>query len=116
MKKRICALIAVVLMFASVGQVLAKDGRYVREEAARRDMKLLTIEQAKDIAAKRLGSANVRFKDFDLDNEADDYPNGSDFRPVRFRDRRCNRRGLEVQARRLDYKGEKFLWLHRTIR
>lgn len=82
MKKRICALIAVVLMFASVGQVLAKDGRYVREEAARRDMKLLTIEQAKDIAAKRLGSANVRFKDFDLDNEADDYPNGSDFRPV----------------------------------
>ena len=70
----------VLCMFS--GQALAKDGYNVPKEAERRGIKLITIEQAQQIAIERLGSDKVRFKDMDLDNEADDYPNGTNFRPV----------------------------------
>ena len=31
---------------------------------------------------KRLNSDNARVKEIELENEADDYPNGTNFRPV----------------------------------
>ena len=44
------------------------EGYYVREEAARRNMSLISIEQAKRIACDRIGSRQVRFKDIDLED------------------------------------------------
>lgn len=58
------------------------DYRFTVEEAARRNITLISEQQAKDIAAKKLAVSNVVFKEIDLDNEADDYPNSSSFRPV----------------------------------
>ncbi|MBQ7501400.1 PepSY domain-containing protein [bacterium] len=58
------------------------EGYYVREEAARRNIRLISIEQAKRIASQRIGSGNLRFKEIELENEADDYPSPDYFRPV----------------------------------
>ena len=81
--KKLCALLAVVIVLGICGGALADhEGQYVREEAARRNITLITIEQARDIAVNRVGSGNVMVKDVDLEDEAEDYPNAENFRPV----------------------------------
>ena len=85
--KKICVLLAAVIVLGIFGQAFAHDHhdheeQYVIEEAARRDIKLLSAAEARDIAAKRIGSGNVRFKDVELEDEHDDYPNAERFRPV----------------------------------
>lgn len=83
MKIKFCILLAVVMLLTVSCQAFAHDdGHFVIKEASRRNIELITAQQAKEIAAKRLGSNNVRFKDAELDNEADDYPNNTGFRPV----------------------------------
>ena len=81
MKRKAIALMLV--MFAVVAAYAGHhDERYVREEAARINMKLLTVTQAEEIAAKSFDSGNVRIKEVELEDEADDYPNDIYFRPV----------------------------------
>lgn len=83
-----CLLMIMLLAFAVIGGMSCAayaddhDGYYVREEAARRNIRLISIEQAKRIASQRIGSGNLRFKDIDLENEADDYPSPDYFKPV----------------------------------
>ena len=73
--KKICVLLAAVVVLGVFGQAFAHEGRhdheeqYVIEEAARRDI-------------KRIGAENVRFKEIELEDEHDDYPNAERFRPV----------------------------------
>lgn len=82
----VAVLLSMLGLFCSFSTVaLANDDYedyYVREEAARRDMVLISVEQAKSIAARRIGSNHVRFKDVDLEDEGDDYPSRDGFRPV----------------------------------
>ena len=86
--KKICMLLAAVIVLRTFGQAFAHSGhhdheeQYVIEEAARRDIKLISAAEAKEIAAKRLGSENIRFKEVELEDEHDDYPNSERFRPV----------------------------------
>lgn len=86
--KKICVLLAAVIVLGVFGQALAHDDRhdheeqYVIEEATRRDIKLISAAEAKEIAAKRLGSENIRFKEVELEDEHDDYPSPESFRPV----------------------------------
>ena len=82
MKRKLFVLMLASLLLALAAQAFADDGYYVREEASRRGMKLISTEEVRSIASKHIGASNISFKDFDLDNEAHDYPNGSDFRPV----------------------------------
>lgn len=82
MKKVLCVLMLVVLSAMS-GIALANEEPFVREEAARRNMKLISQEEAMKIARERIGSENVRFKDADLEDEDDYYMGRTDFRPVR---------------------------------
>lgn len=82
MKRKLFALVLASLLLVFAAQAFADDGYYVREEASRRGIKLISTEQVRSIASKHIGANNISFKDFDLDNEAYDYPNGSDFRPV----------------------------------
>ncbi|MBQ3646756.1 MAG: PepSY domain-containing protein [Synergistaceae bacterium] len=84
MKKVFFTLILAAFVFGFSGIVFADDdGRYVRERAAQENIKLITVEQAKQIALQKLNAgSNVYFKDIDLDDEADDYPNATYFRPV----------------------------------
>ena len=83
MKSKLLAVLLLVCMFALVGTAYADhDGRWVREEAARRQMTLITINQAREIASKSFASGNVRIKEIELENEADDYPNDIHFRPT----------------------------------
>ena len=58
------------------------EERYVREEAARRNITLITLKEAEQIAMQQLKSRNFRFKESELEDEADDYPNAINFRPV----------------------------------
>ncbi|MBQ7577177.1 MAG: PepSY domain-containing protein [Synergistaceae bacterium] len=81
-RKFFAAIIFALVLGIFAGAAFADDSYFVREEAARRNMHLISVEQAKSIAEGRLNSRNVIFKDVDLDNEADDYPNGTNFRPV----------------------------------
>ena len=77
-----------VLVLAFCGQALAhghhgdREARWCREEASRRNIKLLTVDEAKRIAEEHINERVVRFKDVDLEDEADDYPNDTGFRPV----------------------------------
>ena len=80
MKKLFC-LVLVILVLAGIASAHDREERYVREEAARRGMKLLTHSQAQAIVAERVGGT-IRLKEIELEDEADDYPNGTDFRPV----------------------------------
>ena len=86
--KKICVLLAAVVVLGVFGQAFAHEGRhdyeeqYVIEEAARRDIKLLSAAEARNIAAKRIGAENIRFKEIELEDEHDDYPNAERFRPV----------------------------------
>ena len=79
--KKIFCVILVILIMACVASASAREERYVREEASRRGMKILTHSQAQEIVAKRVGSS-IRLKEIELEDEADDYPNGDNFRPV----------------------------------
>ena len=82
MKKLLCALLVVV---ALAGISFAHDGheeRFVREEAARRNITLISREEAQRIAADKIHESGVRFKDADLDDEDDYYRKPGDFRPV----------------------------------
>ncbi|MBQ7216337.1 MAG: PepSY domain-containing protein [Synergistaceae bacterium] len=85
--KKLCMLLAAVIVLGIAGQAFAHDHhdheeQYIIEEAARRNITLITSAEARDIAAKRIGSGNVRFKDVELEDEHDDYPNSARFRPV----------------------------------
>ena len=82
-KKFFAAILFVLVLGIFAMSAFADDNdAYVREEAARRNMTLITLERAKSIASEKLQSNNLIFKDIDLDNEAKDYPNNTDFRPV----------------------------------
>lgn len=83
--KKFCALILVVMALAAPAFAHGHhhhEGRWCHEEAARRNITLITEAQAKKIAEDRINERGVTFKDIDLDNEADDYPSSSGFRPV----------------------------------
>ena len=86
--KKICMLLAAVIVLGVLGHALAHgdhhdhEEQYVIEEAARRDIKLISAAEAKEIAAKRLGSENIRFKEVELEDEHNDYPSPEKFRPV----------------------------------
>lgn len=81
--KKLCVILAFVIALLVCGSAFAHDDfQYVIEEAARRDITLITEAQAREIAVKRVGRENTRVKEVDLDNEADDYPDGTNFRPV----------------------------------
>ena len=82
MKRKFCFVLAFVIALVISGFAFADDTQYVLEEAARRDIKIITYDQAKEIALQRVKRENARVKEIDLDNEADDYPDGTDFRPV----------------------------------
>ena len=84
MNRKICIVLAFVCVLMLSFSALADYGesQYVLEEAARRDIKIITYDQAKEIALQRVKRENARVKEIDLDNEADDYPDGTDFRPV----------------------------------
>ena len=84
MNRKICIVLAFVCALMLSFSALAdhSESQYVLEEAARRDMKIITYDQAKEIALQRVKRENARVKEIDLDNEADDYPDGTDFRPV----------------------------------
>ena len=81
--KKLCAIMLVVMLFA--GTALAHghhEAQWCREEAARRNITLLSEEEAKRIAEERINERGVRFKEIELDEESDDYPSDSGFRPV----------------------------------
>ena len=83
MKKVLCALMIMILSVS--GTAFAHDNHketFVREEAARRNMKLITVEEARRIAAERINESGVRFKDADLEDEDDYHRSRDDFRPV----------------------------------
>ena len=81
--KKVCILLAVIMVLCICGGAFAgREEQYVREEAARRNITLLTVEEARDIAVKQFTSGNARVKDVDLEDEHDDYPNAENFRPV----------------------------------
>ena len=86
--KKLCVLLVTIIVLGFFGQAFAHNDhydheeQYVIEEAARRDIKLISAAEAKEIAAKCLGSENIRFKEVELEDEHDDYPNPERFRPV----------------------------------
>ena len=81
-KKFFAVIIFALVLGIFAGAAFADDDYYIREEAGRRNIHLISIEQARSIASQRLHSNNVRFKEIELDNEADEYPNSANFRPV----------------------------------
>ena len=84
MKKKVFAVIFCVALGISVC-AFANDyheERYVRSMAAEKNIKLISVEEAERIAQERLNSRNVRFTEMELEDEADDYPNAINFRPV----------------------------------
>ena len=82
MKKLLCAVMVMVLALSGVSFADGHEERYVREEAARRNMRLISRAEAERIAADRIGGGRVRFKDADLEDEDDYYFGNADFRPV----------------------------------
>lgn len=84
MKKALCVFLAALITLSLAGISLAdhREERYIQEEAARRNMRLISSEEAVRIARNRIGGSNVRIKDVDLEDEDDYYRNPSDFRPV----------------------------------
>ena len=83
MRRKLCIVLAFVMAILISRFAFAdNDTQYVLEEAVRRDMKIITYDQAKEIALQRVKKENTRVKEIDLDNEADDYPDGTNFRPV----------------------------------
>ena len=81
--KKLCVLLAVVMVLVlACGAFADREEQYTREESAKRGLKLLGVDEAKAIAAKQLGSDNIRYKEVELEEESDDYPNAERFRPV----------------------------------
>ena len=85
--KKLCAVLAAVMLLAMCGSAFAlrhmdREEKYVRDEAARRGMKLLTVVEVREIAAKQFEAGNVSVKEVELEDEWDDYPNADRFRPV----------------------------------
>ena len=81
--KKLCALLAFVMVLTVCAAAFAdREEHYTREEAAKRGLKLLSVAEAKAIAAKQLGSDNITYKDVELEEESGDYPNAENFRPV----------------------------------
>lgn len=80
--KKIFMAMLVVMLVGLSSQLMAGylEERYIREEASRRNMKLLTYSEAQEIAEKQIGRS-VRLKDIDLENKASKH-SGNDFRPV----------------------------------
>ena len=83
-RKGIALLLAALMMYA--GCAVADDWaetQWTREQARQRNMTLISEAQARSIAARQFGDRKpLRFKEIELENEADDYPDGTDFRPV----------------------------------
>ncbi len=86
--KKICMLLAAIVVLGIVGQASAHphhhhhEEQYVIEEASRRNITLLTQAEARNIAEKRIGKGKITFHDVELEDEHDDYPNTERFRPV----------------------------------
>ncbi|MBQ9433391.1 MAG: PepSY domain-containing protein [Synergistaceae bacterium] len=86
--KKICMLLAAAIVLGVFGQAFSHphhhdhEEQYVIEEAARRNIKLLTQAEARNIAEKRIGKGKITFHDVELEDEHDDYPNTERFRPV----------------------------------
>ncbi|MBQ7216338.1 MAG: PepSY domain-containing protein [Synergistaceae bacterium] len=59
-----------------------RESQYVRQEAERRNIQLISTSEAEDIAAGRIRSGSITFKEIELEDEHDDYPNSERFRPV----------------------------------
>ena len=82
MKKILCALLVVAaLSGAAFSQGYNKEA-YVREEAAKRTMKLITVKEVQRIAIERVGKPGVTFKEIELEDEDDYYTAKGDFKPV----------------------------------
>ena len=81
MRKLLCAWL-VVLALSGIAVGHEHEERFVREEASRRNMTLITLEDAERIVAERIHERGVRFKDADLEDEDDYYRSRDDFRPV----------------------------------
>ena len=81
MRKLVCSLLIVALM-SGISFADRREERYVREEASRRGITLITEEEAVRIACERAGSKDARVKDVDLEDEDDYYRSRDDFRPV----------------------------------
>ncbi len=82
MKKLLCAVMVIVLAVSGAAFAHGHEERYVREEAARRNMKLITQEEATKIATAQLSAKDVRFKKVELEDEDDYYTQKGDFKPV----------------------------------
>ena len=82
MKKVLCAVMLAILALSGVAFADGHEERYVREEAARRNMKLITQEEATKIASAKLNAKDVHFKKVELEDEDDYYTQKGDFKPV----------------------------------
>lgn len=86
-KKNIALLVIFMVLIFSEQSFAYKVNHYreehnIRAEASQRRMQLIPIAKAQTIAARRIGAVRVSFSMIELNNEADEFPGGSDFRPV----------------------------------
>ena len=98
MKKLLCAIMAVLVALSGVAFADGREERYVREEASRRGMTLITEEEAVRIARERIGDFSARVKDADLEDEDDYYRSRDDFRPVWSLELRAGRDEYDVDV------------------
>lgn len=82
MKKILCALLVVVALSGAAFSQGYEEETYVREEAAKRNMKLITVKEVQRIAIERVGKPGVTFKEIELEDEDDYYTAKGDFKPV----------------------------------
>ncbi|MBR4195845.1 MAG: PepSY domain-containing protein [Synergistaceae bacterium] len=83
MKKFLCALMLMVLAVSGAAFAQSyEEETYVREEAAKRNMKLITLKEVQRIATERIGKPGVTFKEIELEDEDDYYTTRQDFKPV----------------------------------
>ena len=86
MKKTLLLLVMLVAIIGVCAVSYARDNdyQYVIQEAARRNIRLISEQQAMDIAIKRFAPDTAHIKEIDLDNEIYDYPtpHSENFRPV----------------------------------
>lgn len=82
MKKILCALLVVVTLSGAAFSQGYEEETYVREEAAKRNMKLITVKEVQRIAIERVGKPGVTFREIELEDEDDYYTAKGDFKPV----------------------------------
>lgn len=82
MKKILCALLVVVTLSGAAFSQGYEEETYVREEAAKRNMKLITVKEVQRIAIERVGKTGVTFKEIELEDEDDYYTAKGDFKPI----------------------------------